>query len=138
MNDVNGRVEFTELNTRMRSGLRNWSNKFNEKYNDADKASISGLFKGDLNIITPIIWLYMFCLNFVYFGILILLPSLIDKISHIQLETGADTVNVGESEDMAKLILTTAIEMISGVLASIMIEIQGFGRKNSMINFFMI
>lgn len=70
----------------MKNGLKNWSNKLNEKFGNQDKASISALFKGDLKIITPIIWLYMFCLNFVYFGILILLPSLLDKINHIQTE----------------------------------------------------
>ncbi|KAL4461092.1 hypothetical protein ABPG72_006954 [Tetrahymena utriculariae] len=139
MNQVNGKVNFQELDHRMKQGLTNWSKKFNEKFDDNDKASISGLFKGDLKIITPIIWLYMFCLSFVYFGILILLPSLLDKINNIQYDTSKSSSDAfGESEDMAKLILTTTIEMISGVLASIMIEIKGFGRKNSMINFFLI
>ncbi|KAL4450949.1 hypothetical protein ABPG74_011791 [Tetrahymena malaccensis] len=139
MNEVNGKVKFQELDHRMKQGLTNWSKKFNEKFDNNDKASISGLFKGDLKIITPIIWLYMFCLSFVYFGILILLPSLLDKINNIQSDSSKSSSDaLGESEDMAKLILTTTIEMISGVLASIMIEIKGFGRKNSMINFFLI
>lgn len=38
-------------------------------------------------------------------------------------------------EDMAKLIFSAVTEIIAGVIASMMIEVDGFGRKNSMINF---
>jgi len=36
---------------------------------------------------------------------------------------------------MTKLILSSVSEMIAGGLASVMIEVEGFGRKNSIINF---
>lgn len=39
---------------------------------------------------------------------------------------------------MIKLIISTGSELVAGFLASLMIELPGFGRKNSLINFWII
>jgi putative MFS transporter len=95
-------------------------------------------------IITPIIWWNWFVISFVYYGILILLPSLLDKISHLD-ENGnnseSDTAetNLNSSEfDILKLIFSSFTEMLACFLAAIMVDIKGLGRKNSVINFSII
>ena len=81
MNKINGCWKFQNLTSNVKEGMINWSKAIGKQFNSQNKASVAALFKGDLQTITPIIWVNMFSLSLIYYGIIILLPSLLDSIS---------------------------------------------------------
>lgn len=46
--------------------------------------------------------------------------------------------NTNETNEISKLALSTSCEIIAGVVASFLIELKGFGRKNSLIICFVL
>lgn len=87
------------------------------------------LFEGHGKTITPLIWFNWFTLSFMYYGILVLMPKMMNEIMQMNHRVKAEN----ESNDMVQLALSTFTEMIAASIASFLIEIKGLGRKNSMI-----
>ncbi|EGR32447.1 major facilitator superfamily protein, putative, partial [Ichthyophthirius multifiliis] len=136
MNTDNGKQNFEEISEEKKEGLKLWSNKLSESLKNTH-VNLQSLFKGDFGLITPIIWWNWFALSFTYYGILILLPTLLDKISSQTQQE--EKIQFQSSEfDILKLILSSLTEMLACFLAAIMVDIKGLGRKNSVINFSII
>ncbi|KAL4513139.1 hypothetical protein ABPG72_017824 [Tetrahymena utriculariae] len=129
MNRMNGdRLNTTEISESTKNHLKTWSREVNRSLHQ-QKGSLASLFKGDGKLITPLVWFNWFTLSFMYYGILVLMPKMMDeimKLTHKQKDPN-------DANDMVKLALSTFTEMISASIASFLIEIKGLGRKNSMI-----
>lgn len=75
--------------------------------------------------ITIGLWTAWFCINFAAYGILFILPFLLDEI-----EKGSV---INQKNGLLTMFITTLGEASSGFLAYFIIEIPQFGRKNSLI-----
>ncbi len=95
------------------------------------QGSIKALFTMyDFNVVTPMIWINWFTFSFVHYGILVMLPYMLDKM-----KTKGSLVG---DNDLVKLAITYITEIVATLLAAVLIDIKGFGRKNSMIICFII
>lgn len=91
-----------------------------------EPASISQLFKGQKCKITLMLWSNWLTLSFIYYGIIIYIPIILQKI-------GGKT---NSNNDILEIFTSNLMELIAILLAASLIENRYFGRKNSMIFFF--
>lgn len=114
-----------------RRKLIQWAEDMNKESMRSDEvASIKSLFKNERKYITPLIWFNWFTSSFVYYGIIVFMPYILEKISSSQGKSEDDL------NDIIKILISTAIEIVSVALAATVIEHKAFGRKNSMIIFY--
>jgi predicted membrane-bound mannosyltransferase len=62
-----------------------------------------------------------------YYGIVLLLPYLLSEIK---------VQNVGGDDKLLQLVASCVSDIMGACVASFLIEVRGFGRKNSLIIFF--
>lgn len=99
-----------------------WSISSKKKSEDTN---FKTLFEGEYAYLTPVIWYNWFTLCFIYYGILAFLPLILDYM-------GTEETMFGD-DDLLKLFISTSSEIIAAGLAAFLIDIKGFGRKNSLI-----
>ena len=122
----------SKLNSEQMDMLIDWSKQVGENYKDEDIGSVKALFKGPTKLITILLWFNWFTSSFVYYGIVIFLPLTLSKLNN-------NPKDLTESNDnLAKLLISTAIELISVFCAAFLIEFKYFGRKNSMVVFYFL
>lgn len=127
MNKQNGNQNFQILNEMDKKKLLKTIDENKESKSD-DLASLKALFFEDRKIITFLIWANWFTSSFVYYGIIVFLPYILEKIN--------DKNNPDDISDIMKIFISTMIEIFAVALAALVIERKGFGRKNSMIIFY--
>lgn len=103
-----------------------------EKREDEDAASLSLLFKGQKQKITLLIWGCWFSTSFIYYGIIIYLPLILQKMGSSQLNEN------GMNHGILQIFTSNFMELMSILGAAVLIENKFFGRKNSMIVFFSV
>lgn len=92
------------------------------------QASISSLFQGDRKKLTCLLWFNWFTLSFMYYGIVLLLPYTLQQLNNKNSIFGND--------NLLQLVISCMSDICGAVVASFLIELQGFGRKNSLIIFY--
>ena len=123
--------EYKELSGDVRRKLLQWSESINNDISqNADVASLKCLFKNERKYITPLLWFNWFTSSFVYYGIIVFLPYILEKIS-LNEPKSEDDLN-----DITKILISTIIEIVAVGFAAFVIELKSFGRKNSMIIFY--
>lgn len=123
--------EYKTLNGETRRKLVQWSEENNNDLMKLDKAaSLESLFRNERKFITPLLWFNWFTSSFVYYGIIVFMPYILEKIST------QEPKNEEEMSDIVKILISTATEIVSVGLAAFLIEHKSFGRKNSMIIFY--
>ena len=132
MNSENGKMNMESIDDRTRDGLIEWTQQQNRMNLKEDKGSIKSLFKGDGKFITPMIWLNWFSSSFIYYGILVMFPYILEKLR----PAGQAAVEGENFNDLMKIFISTSTEIISVLLSACVIENKKFGRKNSMIIFY--
>lgn len=61
--------------------LKNWSRDLNSTgIGHGSKGNISMLFEGEGKLITPLVWINWFSLSFIYYGIVVLMPTTMDLL----------------------------------------------------------
>ena len=131
MAEENNSKEYLELSGEDRRKLIKWAEDMNNESMKSDEAaSLKSLFRNERKYITPLIWFNWFTSSFVYYGIIVFMPYILEKISSSG-DKSEDDLN-----DIIKILISTAIEIVSVALAATVIEHKSFGRKNSMIIFY--
>lgn len=131
MSKDNNCEEYQILKEDVKKKLTLWSEGVNQEVLKNDEvASLKSLFKNERLYITPLLWFNWFTSSFVYYGIIVFLPYILEKIS---INEPKDTEDMN---DIMKILISTAIEIVSVALAALVIEHKSFGRKNSMIIFY--
>lgn len=130
INEMNGKRKFDKLSEEQKNELIAWSNNLSKKFASEDVASVRALFKDKGRIITPLLWMDWFASSFIYYGIVIFLPDTIEKINH--------EAKGKESQDFIKLLVSTITELFAVLCAAFIIDLKHFGRKNSMIIFYLL
>jgi MFS transporter, putative metabolite:H+ symporter len=131
MNNENGRINLESLDDQTRNSLLEWTHQQSLMTLKDEKGSIKSLFKGDGKYITPMIWLNWFSSSFIYYGILVMLPYILEKLRPPGQATDGENFN-----DLMKIFISTSTEIVSVLLSACVIENRKFGRKNSMIIFY--
>ena len=118
----------------VRRKLTQWAEELNDESvkNDDKVASLKCLFHKERKYITPLLWFNWFTSSFVYYGIIVFMPYIMEKIS------AAEPKSEDDLNDIMKILISTTIEIISVAMAAFVIERKSFGRKNSMIIFYAI
>ncbi|EGR32712.1 major facilitator superfamily protein, putative [Ichthyophthirius multifiliis] len=127
INRINGN-RMGELTEEQKQQLKESSILMNKQLHQV-KGSILSLFQNDGKILTPLIWFNWFTLSFMYYGVLTMMPKMMEEIEKMH----PDQEDKNYFSDIVKLAFSTLSEIISACIASYLIEIKGLGRKNSMI-----
>ena len=106
--------------------LKNWVDR-NNVNNNEDNVKLARLFDGINSLITPLLWVMWFSLSFVYYGIIYILPTVLEG-----LHDGADNL-----WNFADILITICGEIPAYILCYYTIEEPLFGRKNSLIYSFL-
>ena len=101
-----------------------WAQNLEEE----EPASMLQLFRGQKKIITPLLWTNWLTTSFIYYGIIIYIPLILQKIEN------RDSNSNGN--DILQIFSSNFMELVSIIGAASLIENKYFGRKNSMIMFF--
>ena len=118
-NDTNRLVDRRE-----KEALLDWHYHFNYKSPIAQRHPLHNLLSAKFKRITILLWLIWFALNFVFYGMILILPFMLSAIEH---SSG------GEEGGLSGLLYTILGEVPSLVIALYLIEKQSFGRKNTLI-----
>ena len=114
------------LSKETKEKIVNWA----EKLEEDDAANITLLFKGQKMKITLLLWACWFSTSFIYYGIIIFTPLILQKID-------ANRV-INNGNDVLQIFSSNFLELIAVLGAASLIENKFFGRKNSMILFFLL
>lgn len=84
------------------------------------------LFQGDYKIITPLLWIVWFSTNFLYYGIVFILPLTLDKFE------------INTNETFQSLLIVNSAEFVTSFVNMFIIDLNKIGRKYTIIifNFF--
>jgi MFS family permease len=107
------------------SNLQKWKDN-NSKIKIDYIESIKVIFGPKYNNITILMWINWFCITYVFYGIVFILPFFLNSRDRI---LNHDKV---EKDGLANLMLTALGEGSSGILAYFLIETHTFGRKNTL------
>lgn len=110
---VNIGSNYTPLTEKEMDGLKNYQNS---KFKSNEQASISALFNKKCLGITLRLWVIWFSLLFYEFGSLVILPFIFGE----------------QKKGFGSILLTIAGELPSVFFAFFLIDLNGFGRKNSL------
>ena len=115
-----------------------WAKTLNSKSNESEEiASVKSLFSEKNKVLTLYLWLIWFISMFIYYGIVIFTPFILEKISSNENRLSKSDNNLKEGgNDIIKLLFSCLSEIGSVFFAAALIEKKSFGRKNSMIIFF--
>jgi putative MFS transporter len=89
--------------------------------------SIKNLFNAKYKKITILMWINWFCITYVFYGIVFILPFFLNARDNIL------NHNKVEKDGLSNLMLTALGESSSGILAYFLIDTHTFGRKNSLV-----
>ncbi|KRX07494.1 Major facilitator superfamily domain, general substrate transporter [Pseudocohnilembus persalinus] len=78
---INNNYQFEEINKQEQTQIINWSEQFQENVNADQKGQIKELFAQEYKKITYILMIFWFSLSFIYYGIMLQLPTILQKIS---------------------------------------------------------
>ena len=108
-------------------GVINWAVSINQSHEKEENASLKSLFEGKNSYLTPILWYNWFSLCFMYYGILVLLPYMLSELKGV--------ASIFGDNDLLKLFISALSEIVGAGIAAILIDLKGFGRKNSIVYF---
>lgn len=111
------------LSKETKEKVMNWAEKLEEE----NAASMSLLFRGQKKKITLLLWACWFSTSFIYYGIIIYTPLILQKI---------DATRSNNNNDILLIFSSICLELMSILGAASLIDHKFFGRKNSMILFF--
>lgn len=130
------RVEtYPELSESDKQGLRQWTKELAEEVPDEEVASVSALFKGGYKLVTCIVWFGYFINSFIYFGIMLMLPFILQN--HYKDKGGSGPV-VANDEDLPSIALSVLVESLSVIIAVIFVDTKAVGRKKLLIIFYFL
>jgi len=130
------RVEtYTEMSESDKEGLREWARELAEEVPDEEVASISALFKGEYKVVTCIVWFGYFINSFIYFGILLMLPYVLQRVSD---SGNIEPTVVANPDDLPSIALSVLVESFSVIVAALFVDTKSVGRKKLLIIFYFL
>lgn len=99
----------------------------------AASSSYADLFKGQYLTITPLVWYNWFVNTLTFYGVTYLLPLTLSKLNQ-----GGETSSQADPYDVSHVIFSTLSELPTVFVAAFVVDMKGFGRKNSMALSFVI
>jgi len=130
------RVEaYTEMSESDKEGLREWARELAEEVPDEEVASVSALFKGEYKVVTCIVWFGYFINSFIYFGILLMLPYVLQRVSD---SGNIEPTVVANPDDLPSIALSVLVESFSVIVAALFVDTKSVGRKKLLIIFYFL
>ncbi|XP_051912514.1 putative transporter svop-1 [Hippocampus zosterae] len=125
MNRINGYPKFISVDSVHRSGLERWAASL-----QLAEFGLCRLFQADFALITALIWLNWGVVSFIYYGIVVNLPTAIVRLAQ-QRATLGEAGALASNHSTLFLMLTSVSEILAGVLVSAVVEVRCLGRKNT-------
>jgi putative MFS transporter len=117
-------------------GFKNLVKDFGMKTTEASESKdIKSLFRGELKKVTPFVWLNWFTNSLTFFGLNYLLPTTYLLLSQ---QTNTHNTNNNGSQSVVNLIYPCIMELPSMLVAALLVDLKGFGRKNSLTGTFFL
>ena len=127
INEVNN----FEINQEETEELQKWV-KGNKNFQENEKEGLSGLstlFSGENKDITFSMWPICFIFQFVYYGIIFILPMVLPKLEDNQ----ATQNNADGTQQLKDILYSISGEIPGFIIGILVIERQFFGRKNTIM-----
>jgi MFS family permease len=111
--------------------IKQWRDCITQKHGEEIHNSIEKLrslfnSKNNTRLITICMWTTWFCINFVFYGVVFILPFFLNELDKERVKEHKN------SDGITSLIITTLGEGASGILAYFLVDHPIFGRKNSL------
>jgi MFS family permease len=133
INDTNGKRTFDALSYEYKQELQEYEEKLARESNH-EVASFKSLFQGDFTATTLILWFTWFVNSFVYFGITIFMPYVLEKMQDMAVGTSASLAQ--SQEDIGSIALSVLVESSSVIVAAVAIDTNAYGRKTVLSLFY--
>ena len=134
------RSDITSITEQHRTQLKIWMETQTAAPKSKDKAPGIGLLFGkNYRILTLVIWFTWFATNFVYYGLTLFFPYMLNEATKrefqkLEIDEEVD-VNLSES-NLGGLTLSISLESLSVVIAYFVIDKKLWGRKKAMLVFY--
>ena len=138
-NEEAWRSEVDLITEEHKQGLRNWMEAQIQTAPLREEHSIKLLFTRDYAKITVILWFNWFAQSFVYYGLTLYFPYILNQITnqavaYREIEEFSDITP--QENNLGSLTLSVALESLSVIIAFFVIDRKGFGRKRAMRIFY--
>ena len=136
INDTNDRKNMDQLTYEEKQGIIENERTLALESQSQETASISALFQGEHKLTTVILWFDWFVNSFVYFGITIFMPYVLEKLQNLQAGQSDSLTQTESQEDIGSIALSVLVESSSVILVAVAIDTNSYGRKTVLSLFY--
>ena len=136
INDTNDRKNMDQLTNEEKQGIIENERTLAIESQSQETASISALFQGEYKLTTIILWFDWFVNSFVYFGITLFMPYVLEKLQNLQVAQSDSLDQTQSQEDIGSIALSVLVESSSVIIVAVAIDTNAYGRKTVLSMFY--